>query len=246
MPVVIGSPKPMPSPMAAGEGQDQLSCTHATTCCGLERGPQTLTWLWAAAHTTDICRRFSGNTGTDINTTLGCIGTTNPLMALISCMDLRSQRGLRCLHMLLACHPLSLQQSHRASRHQAVPQTAYVHMDLRLHCNLVQQQGPDTHMVSGGSVDHSDPSRRSSPDSEPFLILGLQCCPKSGGSHGQMAGLKAESAAAYAVNISGSPYWASAACRPQSSYLTCHLCHVSIVQSSLCLSIFPISPAHIC
>lgn len=121
---------------------------------------------------------------------LGSIRTTNPLMAL-SCMGHRSHHGLRWLHMLLRirCHP---QQSLRSSRHQAVAQIAYVHMDFIVAWGHSMDHRP--HVVSSGIMDHSGPSRRSGSDSETFFILVLHGCPESGASHNQVVGLEAESA----------------------------------------------------
>lgn len=40
----------------------------------------------------------------------------------------------------------------------------------------------DTNMASVGIMDHGGPSRRFSPESEPFFILGLCHCPELGGN----------------------------------------------------------------
>lgn len=60
-----------------------------------------LAWLQVAVQTTNICVGFRGITGTDINTALSHMRTTDPLMALSGCTEHEPWRGLPWLHMPL-------------------------------------------------------------------------------------------------------------------------------------------------
>lgn len=96
-----------------------------------------------------------------------------------------------------------------------------------------------TYMASSGS------SRRSSPESEPFLISGLCCCPEPGESNSQGTGSVAESLhklQAYAPSCQ--PYRAMTASRPVARHHRHHVSGSICLHSAFTLLFFYSPPLH--
>lgn len=114
------------------------------------------------------------------------VRTTDSPVALSSCMGPRHQHGPRW-H---SCH--SHQHGPRGNDAQGIKQQHRFHMFTRISGFVMiwgKSMDTDTNMASGGFVDHSGPSRKSNPESEPFLSSDLtemflrargSCCPAAG------------------------------------------------------------------
>lgn len=64
----------------------------------------------------------------------------------------------------------------------------------------------DTNITSSGFMNHRGPSRKSSPGSKPFFILGSHHCPELGRAHGKAVGCQ--------------PCWAMTECPPAFSHVS--------------------------
>lgn len=113
---------------------------------------------------------------TDISMTPGCIRTTDALMALSDCTNHGSQHGLRGLHI-----PLTPRRPSEAAKPEDVTKASVSSTDHIYPHESHASSGPgtaawttDTSMVSSGIVDQGDPSRRSTTESETFLVMGFR------------------------------------------------------------------------